>query len=94
VNQRDALALWWLHLDELTRRRVLRLHPDDALPGDIAKELRLHDVVVHDLGTYVADDGEHVQVWAQPPALLALVQHERSRTRSEQRREETGDDPA
>jgi hypothetical protein len=77
VNQRELLQLWWLHLDELTRRRVLHLSPDQTLPDDVADQLRLHGITVTDLGTCVDSEGDIVQLWGQPVVLMDLILRER-----------------
>jgi len=77
VNQGELLQLWWLHLDELTRRRVLHLSPDQTLPDDVADQLRLHGISVTDLGCYVDSEGDTVRLWGQPVVLMDLILRER-----------------
>lgn len=71
---RDLVDAWWAGLDEFTRRRVLRLRPDDLLPADLAEDLLRSGLHVTRLGSSPGSD-----VWAQPGPLLELLERERAR---------------
>lgn len=81
MSQRDRLDLWWRDLDELTRRRVLKLRPEDALPDDVASDLQMHGITVVDAGPLQDEDGELVHLWVQPEILLDVVADHRSTPR-------------
>jgi hypothetical protein len=73
VQPRNSLEQWWRGLDEFTRRRVLRLHPADLLPADLAGDLLRSGVHVTRLRSSTSGD----DVWAQPELLLELIERER-----------------
>ena len=72
---RDLVDAWWAGLDEFTRRRVLRLQPDDLLPADLAEDLRRGGLRVTQLRPSPAGH----DLWAQPEPLLVPPERQRSR---------------
>ncbi|WP_432536876.1 hypothetical protein [Kineococcus arenarius] len=55
TTQADAVRAWWADLDEVDRRRVLRLDEADPLPEDLAVGLAMHGVSVVPLDSSPVD---------------------------------------
>jgi len=46
MTQQEAVEAWWSAVDEVTRRRALRLSRFDLLPADMQRDLVMHGVTV------------------------------------------------
>lgn len=79
MSQEETLELWWLHLDEVTRRRLLRQSVSDVLPDDVAQDLQMHGITVILIGVEDVGDGLVQRWWEQPPMLIDLLERERGR---------------
>jgi len=74
VTQTEAVASWWQDADTPTRRRALRLAPDDLLPEDLQRGLSMSGVTVVPAGT--AADGS-VAGYVPPDVLVAFLDEQR-----------------
>lgn len=77
MSQEEILELWWLHLDETTRRRLLWQPVSDVLPDDVAQDLQMHGITVILIGVEDIGDGQARRSWEQPPMLVHLLERER-----------------
>ncbi|PRY05389.1 hypothetical protein [Kineococcus rhizosphaerae] len=71
MTQADGVRAWWSALDEVDRRRVLRLGDDDLLAEDLATGLAMHGVTVVPLDRSPVDG--RPSGWAPPDVLLDLL---------------------
>lgn len=75
-GQEALIEAWWGQLDESTRRRLLRLAPEDFLPADVALDLQMAGVTVIAVGTVASGNG-YDGLYEQPGILLASLQERR-----------------
>lgn len=71
-GQRALLETWWAQLDQVTRRRLLRLTPEDFLPADVALDLQMVGVRVIAVGTVAVEDG-YDALYEQPVDVVDLL---------------------
>ena len=71
-GQRVLVQAWWEQLDEVARRRLLRLAPGDFLPADAALDLQVLGVTVIAVGTVPGEDG-YDALYEQPADVVALL---------------------
>jgi hypothetical protein len=71
-GQRALVQAWWEQLDEVSRRRLLRLAPEDFLPPDAALDLQMLGVTVIAVGTVAVEDG-YDALYEQPADVIELL---------------------
>jgi hypothetical protein len=71
-GQRALVRTWWAQVDEVTRRRLLRLGPGDHLPPDAALDLQMLGVTVIALGTVAVGDG-YEALYEQPVDVVEVL---------------------
>ena len=71
MTQADGVRAWWAELDEVDRRRVLRLGDNELLAEDLAVGLAMHGVTVVPLDRSPVDGRPNG--WVPPDVLLDLL---------------------